>query len=181
MAVYPIPIYEMHNYHYGGISFAGTSKSRGDRLHAACDLVVPPGTPVYAVERGKVLQVPKTKFFQQTYTVVIRHNDFVIRYAELDKNRLVAEGDEIEEGTQIGVVGVNYKGRGMLHFEMYKGTASGPLSQPSNNDKYDYVTPGNYQRRRDLIDPTPYLDKWKLWTDWSRYSCVEPEEINYSG
>lgn len=179
MTVYPIPMIEKQNYRYGGIAFGGTSKSRGDRIHAACDLIVPIYTPVYAVERGKVLEVPKSAFFQDTYSVIVRHNDFIVRYAELDKNRLVKEGDEIEAGTQLGVVGVNNKGRGMLHLEMFKGTATGPYKRVDNST-YDFVTSGNYQRRRDLMDPTPYLEKWKLWNDWSRYSCQQPEEINYS-
>ena len=177
MAVYPLPFYEKQNYHYGGIRF-GASRDSG-RTHAACDLIAPPGTPVYSVEGGTVLLVPKKAFFQNTFTVVIQHNGFTIRYGELDQNRLVLEGKYYPRGTQIGVVGKNNKGRGMLHLEMYKGDASGPYSQPWNN-KFDNVKDGNYQRRRDLLDPTDYLDKWKLWTDWSRYSCAEPEEMNYS-
>lgn len=177
MAVFPIPILPEADYHYAGISFGGVAKHRGDRRHAACDLMAPPGTPVYAVERGKVLEVPKKPFYQNVYTVVIRHNNFLIRYTELDENRLVAVGDEVEEGQQIGTVGKNFKGRGMLHFEMYQGTASGPLTQ-EHNQNYLYVEPRNYQRRKDLLDPTPYLDKWRLWTDFTLYT---PNESNYSG
>ena len=63
MAVYPLPFYEKQNYHYGGIRF-GASRDSG-RKHAACDLIAPPGTPVYSVEGGTVLFVPKKAFFSK--------------------------------------------------------------------------------------------------------------------
>jgi len=55
----------------------------------------------------------------------------------------------------------------MLHFEMYKGTGTGYLSQTWNK-KYDYVSGNKYKRRADLLDPTPYLEEWAAWTDWSQ-------------
>lgn len=133
---------------------------------------MPPGTPVFAVEAGLVTSVPKTAFFQNTYTITIRHDWFVVRYAELDFNRCVKEGDYVFEGQQIGVVGLNDAGKGMLHFEMYRGTAGGFLSQTSNDHTYDYVPVLNYQRRKDLIDPTPYLDQW--------YSQMNPDAYYYA-
>ena len=39
--------------------------------------------------------------------------------------------------------------RSMLHFEIYAGTKTGPLTVKKNKP---------YQRRADLVDPTPYLD-----------------------
>jgi murein DD-endopeptidase MepM/ murein hydrolase activator NlpD len=177
MAIFPLPIIPQADYHYAGIAFGAETKNRGTRRHAACDLIAPPGTPVYAVERGVVLEVPPKPFYQSVYTVVVRHNNFIIRYTELDQNRPVAVGEEVYEGQQIGTVGKNNKGRGMLHLEMYKGTASGPLTQ-EHNMNYLYVEPLNYQRRKDLIDPTPYLDEWRLWTDFSVYQS--PESPNWS-
>ena len=174
MAIFPLPIIPQADYHYGGIAFGAQTQKRGTRRHAACDLMAPPGTPVYAVERGMVLEVPKKPFYQNVYTVVIRHNNFIIRYTEVDENRLVAVGEEVYEGQQIGTVGKNNKERGMLHLEMYRGTASGSLSQPTNQT-YLYVDGVNYERRKDLIDPTPYLDQWRLWTDFSVYQSQEPE------
>jgi murein DD-endopeptidase MepM/ murein hydrolase activator NlpD len=161
------------DYHRGGISFRGTSPWRGDRLHAACDLVVPAGTPVYAVDGGKVLSVPKTDFHLGTYTITIKHSFFVVRYAEVSKNRLVKEGDDVTEGQQIGTVGRNSNGGAMLHFEMYRGDTSGYLTQKWNSTKYVNVKPGNFQRRKDLLDPTPYLDMWQVVTDWSVYVSSE--------
>jgi hypothetical protein len=50
----------------------------------------------------------------------------------------------------------------MLHFEMYYGTAEGNLSNKKNRGEsanYLYVPKRNYQRRSDLLDPEPYLDR----------------------
>ena len=61
-------------------------------------------------------------------------------------------GTKVTEGQQIGdvgdLVGLDLS---MVHFEMYSGAASGPLTVPSN-------TP--FMRRSDLIDPTAHLDQW---------------------
>jgi len=163
MARFPLATVPELGYQKGsGKRWFGASRD-GGRNHAACDLIAKPGTPVYAVESGTVLLVPKSAFFQNTYSVVIKHPNFIVRYAELDFERFVKEGDSVSEGQKIGTVGKNNKGKGMLHFEMYQGTIGGNLSQPSNK-KYLYVPEGNYKRRADLIDPTPYLDWWKLWT-----------------
>lgn len=172
MPIFPLAQTPFSNYHYGGIAFGGTSKNRGDRKHAACDLVVPPFTPVFAVTSGTVIDVGTRAFFQNTYTVTIQHDFFIVRYAELDVTRLVSKGDYVGEGQQIGWVGCNYKGKGMLHFEMYRGSASGFLSQTSNNHTYDFVPVQNYQRRRDLLDPTPYLDQWRASSDPDSYMFI---------
>ncbi len=173
MAMFPIPMSPQGNYHYGGIAFRGTTKWRYPRIHAACDLGAPAGTPVFAVEAGIVLDVPKTDFYLGTYTITVKHANFVVRYGELDKHRLVFEGQKVAEGEQIGTVGLNSNGGSMLHFEMYRGDASGFLSQKGNDSNYKYVTPGNFQRRKDLLDPTPYLDSWYLSTNWDNYIWAE--------
>lgn len=168
MGRFPLPNVPNLGYHKGsGKRWFGASRD-GGRKHAACDLIAKPGTPVFAVTGGTVLKVPKKAFFQETYSVIIDHGTFIVRYAELDMLRLVTEGENVTEGQQIGTVGKNYKGTGMLHFEMYANTAAGELTQTTNK-KYQYVPEANYQRRADLIDPTPHLDVWKLWTkfgDW---------------
>jgi murein DD-endopeptidase MepM/ murein hydrolase activator NlpD len=168
MARFPLPKIPSWDYHKGsGKRWFGASRD-GGRKHAACDLVVKPGTPVLAVTDGVVLFVPSTPFFHDTYTIIIDHANFIVRYAELDKKRLVKAGSLVTEGQQIGTVGANYKGKGMLHFEMYAKTVAGEFSQ-QNNKKYLYVPEANYKRRADLLDPTPYLDMWRLWTqfeDW---------------
>jgi len=50
----------------------------------------------------------------------------------------------------------------MLHFEMYKNTANGAFTQKQNLSEYDYVSPKAYKRRKDLLDPTLFLDDLEL-------------------
>ena len=56
----------------------------------------------------------------------------------------------VEQGQVIGSVG-RLTVDSMLHFEMYAGTGRGQLTQRDNPP---------FQRRPDLIDPTPFLDEW---------------------
>lgn len=166
MARFPLPFIPTQNYRYGGIRF-GASRSGGDRTHAACDLIAKPGTPVFAVEWGIVLKVPKTPFMKNSklFSVIVEHSSFIARYCEIDLPDPVSihEGMYVDEGQLISYVAKNNKGGGMLHFEMYAKTGSGNLSQ-ENNKKYLYVPAGNYKRRKDLLNPTEYLDRWSLWT-----------------
>ena len=168
MARFPLAKVPALGYHKGSGSRWFGAKRDGGRNHAACDLIAKPGTPVYAVESGLVLPVPKRPFFQNTYSLIIKHPNYIVRYAELDVERFVKEGQNVSEGQMIGTVGKNNKGKGMLHFEMYQGTGSGEFSQEYHKT-YTYVPAGNYKRRADLLDPTPYLDWWKLWTPFDNW------------
>ncbi len=62
-------------------------------------------------------------------------------------------GNSVARGQVIAFVGKLESGSSMLHFEMYAGTASGSLTVRGNPP---------YQRRSDLLDPTPYLDQATL-------------------
>ena len=88
MATFPLPVLPKHDYHNGGIRF-GASRSDGSRRHAGCDLIAKKGTPVLAIDWGIVLQGPKY-FYHGTYSIVVQHGGFVVRYCEVDKK--VAEG-----------------------------------------------------------------------------------------
>ncbi len=77
---------------------------------------------------------------------------FVVRYGEVTQNvpAGVKAGHKVARGQIIGHVGKLVSMHvSMLHFEMYKGTATGPLTNLANKP---------YMRRSDLIDPTPFLD-----------------------
>lgn len=172
MARFPLPVMPNQPYHRGGVAFGAKTKHRGDRIHAACDLVVKPGTPVLAVEWGIVLDVPPTPFIpgSRLFSVIIEHSSFIARYCEIAKEKPteIHVGATVQEGQMIGTVEKNSRGGGMLHFEMYSKGAVGRYTQRTNM-KYLHVPAKNYQRRKDLMDPTPYLDRWSLWTrfgDW---------------
>jgi murein DD-endopeptidase MepM/ murein hydrolase activator NlpD len=131
-------------------------------------LIAPRGTPVYAVCGGTVLS--KTYFYEGTYELQIDHVFFIGRYGEIEKELAagVEIGKWVDEGQHIANVGCLK----MLHFEMYEGSGKGYLTQPYNK-KYDFVGSANYKRRSDLLDPTPYLDEWAAWTDWSQTNASD--------
>lgn len=143
-----------HRYDSGMRKF-GAGRSRGKRLHAACDLYRFKMEPILSVAPGKVVR-SKYYFYQGTYAIEVVHSGgFVVRYGELDKKSVsgITKGAKLKMGQRIGYMGkVNSNCcRPMLHFELYDGSLKGPLSTKGNK----------YQRRGDLMDPTPYLYKWE--------------------
>lgn len=126
----------------------------GGRKHAGCDLYAPLGTWIHAVRNGKVIRGPYY-FYCDTYALEVDHGDFVIRYGEIQSKTTVREGDKVQAGQRIArvghLVGIRVPSD-MLHLEMYSGQASGGLTVRSNPP---------YQRRSDLINPTPYLAQWR--------------------
>ncbi len=122
-------------------------------LHGACDLIAPVGTDVFAVDSGIVL---RTYFFYEigitsVYAIEVQHKFFTVRYGEVDKKSiLVKAGESVEKGQPLAKVGKIGQGS-MLHFEMYSGAATGPLT----------IKPKlPFNRRSDLMDPAPFLDVW---------------------
>jgi murein DD-endopeptidase MepM/ murein hydrolase activator NlpD len=168
MAVFPIPFIPKFDYHYGGIRF-GASREGGNRRHAGCDLIAPKGTPIRAVEWGLVLQGPKP-FYHGTYSLVVQHSGYIVRYCEVDKKVAdeIYEGATVQEGQTIAWVGQMHNSS-MLHLEMYRGSEAGLYTQTNSKKKYHNVESKNYKRRADLLDPTDYLDRWRLWTDFSNW------------
>jgi murein DD-endopeptidase MepM/ murein hydrolase activator NlpD len=162
-------------------AYFGAPRSGGFPVHGACDLIVPTGTKVLAVQHGTIIR----KYSFVTYTnkdavtnavtcqsttwaIDVQHDDFVARYAEIDPvlpngldGRVLGAGSEVQEGQEIAKVGFQC-GNSMLHFEMFKDRTriTEYLTNGSHSTKYANVPQANYERRDDLIDPTPYLDMW---------------------
>jgi murein DD-endopeptidase MepM/ murein hydrolase activator NlpD len=131
----------------------GWSRSHGNRTHAACDLYHNLGDSIVAVAPGVVVR-DLYFFYQNTYALEVRHaGGFVVRYGEVrGKNATgVSSGRRVEAGQAVGYMGKTNHPNPMLHFEMYSGKANGSLSGRGNK----------YQRRSDLMNPTPYLVKWQ--------------------
>jgi murein DD-endopeptidase MepM/ murein hydrolase activator NlpD len=181
---------------YGGSRGFGADRSQVARqnglpslLHGACDLVASPGTPVLAVDDGQVLYEPR-KFYpregpQITYEFAIRHTSgFIARYCEIDSVVLAHPGQSVKKGQVIGYIGdqpgtnrsARFDGFDMLHFEMFSGKASGDLST-SNKE------PGNgpYYRRRDLLDPTPFLRQWQGTAVWPAHQDIYLTDLDEAG
>jgi murein DD-endopeptidase MepM/ murein hydrolase activator NlpD len=149
MATFPLPFRPKEDYHKGGRKF-GAGREGGGRKHAACDLIAPKGTEIYAVEDGVVVRGPYD-FYHGTDAIEfkLKSSGRIVRYCEIKGlARGVHVGSKLKEGDPIAFVGKMYRDS-MLHFEMYEGTATGGLSDRSNKP---------YNRRKDLMDPTEYLD-----------------------
>lgn len=152
----------------------GASRS-GGRVHAGCDLYWThdggyayessyyqdnDNTPIYAVADGTITAY--YPFYQGTHAIEVDHGDFVVRYGEVDDGGLaggLGVGSVVEAGQQIGQMGDLEMSSGywsMLHFELYSGDLSGPLTD-SSNMSYMHVPDANYQRRGDLMDCGPFL------------------------
>ena len=140
----------------------GSNRDSGTRAHAGCDLYYPEGTRIHAIRAGTVIRGPYY-FYAKTYAIEIDHGSFVARYGEIQNNTQVQQGDTVVAGQHIAQVGhlVNINvPSDMLHFEMYSGTSSGPLTDKTSSSakRADGIS---YQRRSDLIDPTSYLNRWQ--------------------
>ena len=144
---------------------AGTHRAFGSRngTHAGIDLVPlynlgqglsNPFPNIYAVADGIVIRY--AYFYRGTYALEIEKNDGrIVRYCEIHAVEGITVGTRVYQGDVIARMGrMTGISEVMLHLEYFKGTATGGLTNPNNNSQYDYVTPMNFRRRRDLLDPT---------------------------
>jgi murein DD-endopeptidase MepM/ murein hydrolase activator NlpD len=144
--------------------------SRGsDRSHAGCDILKPFGEPVLAIADGTVVSYgqftgpPLDNTYAVTFSLVIDHDTYIVRYGEIADGVKWKKGDKVKAGEQIASVGrvsKDVKKTPMLHFEIFWGDGAGPLSDKKNvgaSANYSYVPKRNYQRRHDLLDPTNFL------------------------
>lgn len=150
--LYPLAAKSTADYHTGARRF-GSNRASG-RKHAGIDLYAPAGTIVRSMAAGKVLRV--YPFYCDTYAIEINHGSFIARYGEIDKNEddiFVEAGDSVARGQKIGKVGrlVGIKvPSNMLHLELYASIEDSSLTVKSRPP---------YQRRDDLFDPAPSMDK----------------------
>lgn len=145
-----LPLVEDFKSITGSREFASL-RDKGNRAHAGIDFVAAAGTTVYAMTSGTVLQV--YTFYESTKAVEVQNDDgSILRYCEILPD--VKAGDKVEQGDIIGTIMRATGGTEMLHLELYRGDASGGLTQRSNKE-YMYVDSNyNFQRRSDLMDPT---------------------------
>jgi murein DD-endopeptidase MepM/ murein hydrolase activator NlpD len=121
------------------------------RLHAGCDLYGPVGTEIHAVDDGTV--IIHRPFYKGSWQVTVDHGDFLVRYGECQKMLAagVSVGATVKKGQVLGKISkLTGIANSMIHFEMFSNTATGELTNKSSP----------YNRRSDLIDPTPFLDAW---------------------
>ncbi|MBS1797143.1 MAG: M23 family metallopeptidase [Acidobacteria bacterium] len=179
MATFPLPERPAQSYKTGGRRFGD---DRGSMLHPACDLIAVPGTEIYAVEDGTVVYAPRA-FFESgphiadpddpkksickpgveclmVYDMLVKHANFLVRYGEIAVRapKEIVKGAEVKEGQLIAYVGAQTVAS-MLHFEMYSNTEDISYPTEKGNMKYlNFKPKKTYSRRKDLMDPTDYLD-----------------------
>jgi murein DD-endopeptidase MepM/ murein hydrolase activator NlpD len=146
-----------------GMRAFAANRSNGSRAHAGCDLYFKEGTVVHAITKGTVYRAPYY-FYSGTDAVEIDHGSFLVRYGEIEKGSCTLRtGAEVTAGQPIAkvgrLVGISVPSN-MLHLEMYSNTVNGQLTVDAAHSKKraDGVP---FLRRIDLIDPTPYLNKWQ--------------------
>jgi murein DD-endopeptidase MepM/ murein hydrolase activator NlpD len=138
-----------------GMRMFGARRGGGTRSHAAADLYRYRNEPILSVAPGTVVR-DVYYFYQGTYALEVVHSGgFVARYGEINRRvpSDVKRGANVTMSQRLGTMGVVNSGccRPMLHFELYKGDVRGSLSQ----------TRRPFNRRADLMNPTPYLLKWE--------------------
>ena len=134
----------------------------GARLHAGCDLYFPRGTWIHAIADGTVIRGPYA-FYCETYALEIDHGSFLARYGEIQSQTEVKAGAKVRAGQRIAkvghLVGIQVPSD-MLHLELYDKSCSGPLTV--GNGSGSAMKGGvPFMRRKDLIDPTMKLNRWR--------------------
>lgn len=141
------------SYESGTPSF-GSNRSGGARKHAAADLYRSLNDSIVAVTAGTVIR-NHYFFYQGTYALEVKHSGgFVVRYGEISSKVVTSANQAVAAGQTVGYMGKTTCCKPMLHFELYSGAKTGPLS----------VSGTKYQRRSDLLNPTSYLKSWQAKT-----------------
>lgn len=98
--------------------FTSPFGQRWGRLHKGLDISNNIGTKIYAAGNGVVIE-SKYSYSYGHYVLIQHKNGFKTRYAHMSK-RLVKQGDEINQGDLIGLMGNTGTSYGShLHYEIY--------------------------------------------------------------
>jgi murein DD-endopeptidase MepM/ murein hydrolase activator NlpD len=144
--IFPLRARPKESYREPPRSF-GSARDHGKRKHAGCDLYAAAYSDVLAVDDGTVLMY--YLFYDGVFALEVKHPCGIVRYGEIALPGIKA-GAVVKAGQAIARVGkMAHVEQSMLHFELYSGSAKGPLT--------DRARPP-FLRRADLIDPTAFLD-----------------------
>lgn len=105
-------------------------------IHTGVDFIIPIGSPVYASEKGKIIEISNN--VGEGIKIVIEHEDgYKTVYSNLSTTKMVQEGQIVEKGQTISGIGktstFEYEEKDHLHFEILKdGKAINPLNLLEN-------------------------------------------------
>jgi murein DD-endopeptidase MepM/ murein hydrolase activator NlpD len=125
---------------------------RGDRTHAALDILAARGTRVVAADAGKVWKIASNALGGLTVYTIDAEERFVYYYAHLDRYAAgLREGQSLEQGDLIGYVGTTGNAppnTPHLHFQVmkYKGNGRWWDGDPINPHRF-FSRPGRVTRR----------------------------------
>ena len=119
-------------------------EKRGTRTHEAVDIMAPRGTPVYAVEDGRVAKLFTSVAGGKTIYQFDPSGRFAYYYAHLDRYAPgLADGKEVKRGETIGYVG---------------STGNAPPHAPHLHFAIFQLGPKRQWWKGDPVDPYPLLD-----------------------
>lgn len=89
---------------------------RNGKPHKGVDIAASVGTPIYAVQKGKVVYVGRQRGYGNV--VILEHDDYVMTVYAHNESNLVRLGDNVEKGQPIAKLGQSGTASGPhLHFE----------------------------------------------------------------
>lgn len=116
---------------------------RGERRHQAIDILAPKGTPVLAIEDGRIARLFNSKAGGITIYQFDPSERFCYYYAHLDRYADgLRENDTVRKGQVIGYVGVTGnapKDTPHLHFAVFRLTAEKRWWEGTPIDPYDVL------------------------------------------
>ncbi len=100
---------------------------RGSSFHDGVDIGAPEGTPIHAIDKGEV--VYSSQLHGYGNIVIVRHSSNLVSVYAHNQVNLVHEGQSVERGTVVGLVGSTGRVTGPhLHFEIRRNNvAQNPL------------------------------------------------------
>lgn len=107
-------------------SFWGAIRDDGRRNHEGVDIFAPFRTPALAAAPGIVTRVGQNKLGGNVVFLKPEGKDYSLYYAHLDE-QLVKEGESVQEGDTLGLIGTTGNARGgppHLHFGIYTHTGA---------------------------------------------------------
>ena len=117
---------------------------RGKRVHEALDIMAPRGTPVLAVDDGKVAKLFRSDAGGITVYQYDRDERFIYYYAHLDRYaKDLAEGQVLKRGQVLGYVGTTGNAppnAPHLHFTIFKLGADKRWWKGTAVNPYPYLT-----------------------------------------